>query len=252
MYSTDKEWEEWGEKDPYYAVLSIRRYRADSIGKFRDEFFRTGEEYVAKTLSLLEARYGQIGKGRCLDLGCGVGRVTLPLARQFAEVVGLDVSNSMLAEAQRNLRFFGVTNTTLGRSDDLLSFAAERKFDFVHSYITLQHVPVARGYRIFAAMLDLLNSDGAFFAQFCIGLRMPMLSVIAYNLKRALPAAKYPLNVLKGKPWNDPSMQMNVYDLHRLLEIVRSRKFMDVSVHFEEPVVETNVVCDSVCIYAKR
>jgi SAM-dependent methyltransferase len=38
-----------------------------------------------------------------LDLGCGVGRVTLPLARDGAEVWALDSSPAMLAELERRL-----------------------------------------------------------------------------------------------------------------------------------------------------
>jgi len=36
-----------------------------------------------------------------LDAGCGTGRVAIELARHGIEVVGVDVSNSMIAEARR-------------------------------------------------------------------------------------------------------------------------------------------------------
>jgi SAM-dependent methyltransferase len=38
-----------------------------------------------------------------LELGCGTGRITLPLARTGHTVVGVDASQSMLARAQENL-----------------------------------------------------------------------------------------------------------------------------------------------------
>ncbi|MFN0147497.1 MAG: class I SAM-dependent methyltransferase, partial [Dehalococcoidia bacterium] len=38
-----------------------------------------------------------------LELGCGTGRVTLPMAEAGFEVVGLDLSAGMLAEAERKL-----------------------------------------------------------------------------------------------------------------------------------------------------
>jgi ubiquinone/menaquinone biosynthesis C-methylase UbiE len=41
------------------------------------------------------------GQGRLLDVGCGPGVVTLPLAHLFAEVVGLDPDPEMLAEGAR-------------------------------------------------------------------------------------------------------------------------------------------------------
>jgi SAM-dependent methyltransferase len=41
--------------------------------------------------------------GRILELGCGTGRVTLPLARTGASVVGVDRSESMLARARTRI-----------------------------------------------------------------------------------------------------------------------------------------------------
>jgi Methylase involved in ubiquinone/menaquinone biosynthesis len=43
----------------------------------------------------------QAAAGPVLEIGCGTGRVTLPLASAGVEIVGLDVSAPMLAEARR-------------------------------------------------------------------------------------------------------------------------------------------------------
>jgi trans-aconitate methyltransferase len=48
------------------------------------------------------------GGARLLDLGCGTGRLTLPLARHVAEAVGLDAEPEMLAEAARQAPAAGV------------------------------------------------------------------------------------------------------------------------------------------------
>src|SRR6185295_16499894 len=42
--------------------------------------------------------------GAILELGCGTGRVALPLARRGARVVGIDRSASMLARANARLK----------------------------------------------------------------------------------------------------------------------------------------------------
>jgi len=42
-------------------------------------------------------------KGSILELGCGTGRITLPLARAGARVVGIDRSEAMLARARRRV-----------------------------------------------------------------------------------------------------------------------------------------------------
>lgn len=46
--------------------------------------------------------WGLLGRGRTLlEIGCGIGRLTLALAPEMAEAVGLDVSGEMIAEARR-------------------------------------------------------------------------------------------------------------------------------------------------------
>ncbi len=52
--------------------------------------------------------YGLDGRGRPLDLGCGTGQITIPLAEYFEEAIGLDPEEEMLVEAQKA----GVTSIT--------------------------------------------------------------------------------------------------------------------------------------------
>ena len=42
--------------------------------------------------------------GRVLELGCGTGRLTIPVARAGAQIVGIDRSEPMLARARQRLR----------------------------------------------------------------------------------------------------------------------------------------------------
>ncbi len=67
------------------------------------------------------ARFGLDGTGRLLDLGCGTGQLTLPLAPHVAEAVGMDPEPEMLAEAAAAARAAGVGNVTWleGGSGDL-------------------------------------------------------------------------------------------------------------------------------------
>ncbi|CAN5504356.1 class I SAM-dependent methyltransferase [soil metagenome] len=51
------------------------------------------------------------GHGRLIDVGCGPGVLTLPLAHLFEEAVGVDPDDGMLIEAQRRAAFAGITNT---------------------------------------------------------------------------------------------------------------------------------------------
>ena len=51
--------------------------------------------------------------GPVLELGCGTGRITVPVARAGARIVGIDRSLPMLARAARKLRRAGVTRDAL-------------------------------------------------------------------------------------------------------------------------------------------
>src|SRR5436305_6478657 len=149
MLSTDKAWEKFGRDDPYFGVLADQRFRAENIGENRDEFFASGRWSVARIIETYERHFGNLPRESALDHGCGVGRLTLPLARQFAAVVGLDVSPSMLAQARSNADGAGVSNIEFVLADDRLS-NAPGEFDFVNSYMVLQHIRVRRGIRIFS------------------------------------------------------------------------------------------------------
>ena len=56
--------------------------------------------------------------GRVLELGCGTGRVTVPLGKtRAASVVGIDRSAAMLVRGQRRLRRARLSNVALLRGD---------------------------------------------------------------------------------------------------------------------------------------
>lgn len=61
------------------------------------------------------------GRGRLLDVGCGPGVLTLPLAPFVAEAVGVDPDPGMLAEAARRADALGIGNArwVRARGEDL-------------------------------------------------------------------------------------------------------------------------------------
>jgi ubiquinone/menaquinone biosynthesis C-methylase UbiE len=61
------------------------------------------------------------GKGKLLDLGCGTGELTLPLAKYFEEAVGVDPNADMLAEAKTKADREGVLNIRWieGKAEDI-------------------------------------------------------------------------------------------------------------------------------------
>ena len=87
-------WDTLAREDPFWAILSVPEKRG---GKWTPEdFFRSGQAEVdAPSARILTSGY-PLSDGVALDFGCGVGRLTQPLADYFKRVVGVDISPTML------------------------------------------------------------------------------------------------------------------------------------------------------------
>lgn len=68
--------------------------------------------YPSTLVDVLVEELGLDGAGRMLDVGCGPGSLTTPMAFHFEEVVGVDPDPGMLAEAARVARCAGLHNIT--------------------------------------------------------------------------------------------------------------------------------------------
>jgi len=219
MANTDRAWEQWGQQDPYYGVVTMKQFHKDSIDQNRDAFFESGRDMVRSTLERFHRVFGDLPKGRALDFGCGVGRLTLALAEQFREVVGLDISTSMLAEARKNAAA-GRGNAKFEMADDDL-VSAPGKFDFVNSYIVLQHIPVARGLRLMRNLVGKVAPGGGFLIHFSVRNRGPLWQAMHW-LKHNFPPFLWLDNLRQGRPLTAPTMQMNDYPVPQILEDLSS------------------------------
>lgn len=102
---------------------------------------------------------------RAVEIGCGLGRITRPLAERFAEVHAVDISPEMIARARERLRDCANVTLHLGSGEDLAGLP-EAYFDFAFSYIVFQHIParaIIESYVRDAARV--LRAGGAFHFQ---------------------------------------------------------------------------------------
>src|SRR4051794_38187755 len=85
----------------------------------------------------------RLGDGlRLLDVGCGPGTLTVDLARRVAptgEVVGVDLSAAVVAEAAAHATSERVGNVTFQAGDFRALDLPEQSFDVVHAHQVLQH-----------------------------------------------------------------------------------------------------------------
>jgi 2-polyprenyl-3-methyl-5-hydroxy-6-metoxy-1,4-benzoquinol methylase len=234
---SDRAWSYFGEKDPYFGVLTKESYRAQRLSAdAKQEFFASGDDYVGFIVRTLRDHLGvSIEGARGLDFGCGVGRLTIPFARVCGSMIGVDVSEGMLLEARRNCDKQGIKNTSFVKSDDKLS-AVSGPLQFVHSFIVFQHIPRARGEAILRRLVDLLEPDGIGALHFTTSwsTSTPLsrrLLTAAYETFPLLHAAR---NAIKGADPREPMMQMNQYNLNRNLAILQEAGCHRVHVRFTE------------------
>jgi 2-polyprenyl-3-methyl-5-hydroxy-6-metoxy-1,4-benzoquinol methylase len=228
--STDSAWEEWGQRDPYFGVLTDSKFRRSTIDEHsRQEFFDSGESHVQRVLTTIR-KYIDSGFApkTILDFGCGVGRLLPPFAAIANEVVGLDVSPSMLLEAARNRDQRQLTNVKLLASDDDLS-SLTGTFDLVHSFIVLQHIPVSRGRAIFGKLLQHVSPGG-------IGAFHVTYSKAQFASTNGVAP---PLSSSSSKPRpklpdSDPEIQMNPYNLNEILFLMQRRGIARVHIEFTD------------------
>ncbi len=71
------------------------------------------QKMIARALELLDAQAGE----RVLDLFCGLGNFTLPLARTVAEVVGVEGDAGLVARARANAQRIGLGNAQFFAAD---------------------------------------------------------------------------------------------------------------------------------------
>lgn len=133
----------------------------------RERFFDTGYPQVANLAERIEAQTGAVLESRrALDYGCGVGRMTLPLAQRCERVYGLDVSPATLHEADLNAKRQNITNVEWMDADRLGELSG--RYDLVLSFFVFQHIPSREGERIFATILEGLRPGGVGAIQFTL------------------------------------------------------------------------------------
>jgi ubiquinone/menaquinone biosynthesis C-methylase UbiE len=91
----------------------------------------------AQTLDRRDVKFwqgmAQRVSGRVLELGCGTGRVTIPVARTGADIVGVDRSEEMLAHARRRMKRARLGHQASWIRSDIrmLPFRTSARFDLV-------------------------------------------------------------------------------------------------------------------------
>ncbi len=202
------EWSRLGEQEPHWSVLTADKYRSGQIAAHLLEFQRSGANEVRHLETVLRRNHLDWPRqGLCIDYGCGVGRVTLPLAAHCAQVLGVDISAGHLRLAAQEAAAQGLGNKlqwlqlrTLADLDSL------PQADMVHSAIVLQHNPPPMIALTLARLLRCLKPGGV--AVFQLPTHIPGYRFVVAEYLQALRAGQH------------QGMEMHMLPQARVFEII--------------------------------
>lgn len=159
-----------------------------------DSSFKYVSEFGAELLQLLRPQENE----RVLDIGCGTGDLTKMIADSGADVMGIDNSAAMIAQAR--CKFPDITFVEA----NAVTYQTKTPFDAVFSNATIHWIKESD--KLLVNILNLLRPDGRFIAEF--GARNNV-RLITDGIIKALQNSGYPFEV-KNFPWFFPELYQYV------------------------------------------
>jgi SAM-dependent methyltransferase len=157
-----RNWDGFGRQDPLWAVLT--QDGMEGGGWDVESFFRRGAAAVDHAMSILESVHPSLAKGRALDFGCGVGRLTQGLCKHFQIVDGVDIAASMVDIARKANQHGDRCRYHVNTADNLALFEDDT-FDLVFTIIVLQHIHPQYCKEYLNEFLRVLKPGGVLFFQ---------------------------------------------------------------------------------------
>jgi trans-aconitate methyltransferase len=131
-------------------------------GEVAGLYHRYRHGYPAPVLDILQEAFGLTGEDVVIDLGCGTGQLTLPMARRVRAVVGADAEPDMLQRARQAAREASVGNVAwlMGADSDLPVLGALLGDQSVAAVTVAQALHWMDRKQLFRAVIPLLRRGG--------------------------------------------------------------------------------------------
>ena len=145
-----KEWNARTKMDPLFVI-------ATGPSESKESFWKSGIDDCNKILGKDSKRFDKIlGKDskrfdkilgnkkptemKILEIGCGVGRILVPMSNIFGNIIGIDISSEMVQLGQKYVSDIPNCSIIENNGVDLSEFP-DNSFDFCYSFIVFQHIP---------------------------------------------------------------------------------------------------------------
>lgn len=204
-------WDELARRDAFGAVLT---HSPDGRPWNEAAFFASGERFVAEIADDCARLRLPFGGARALDFGCGLGRLSRPLAKHFEHVDAVDLSAEMLVRARSlagpaNVRFLHARNG----SPDVV---AGERYAFVLCHLVLQHVPPGRAVELVERLARALAPGGVALVQAPLASHTDLASLDArIGVKGALRALAPHGLLERYRCWRNGRPRMDMFGIAR-------------------------------------
>jgi len=134
-----KEWNERTKMNPLFVI-------ATDHSETEEDFWNSGIDECNDILGINTERYQKIIENKdtssmnVLEIGCGIGRILIPMRKIFGNVTGIDISSEMVQLGQKYVSDVPNCNIIENNGVDLSEFS-DNSFDFCYSFIVFQHIP---------------------------------------------------------------------------------------------------------------
>lgn len=227
----DHPWEKFAVADPYWAVLTDPQYKTGPGGTLPPEakasFFKSGEDHILRTASTLKTHFGRrfTAHDCCVDFGCGVGRLLIPMSRMCGRAIGLDISATMRRICLENALNHRAGNIECYPDVEHPNLASAQ-FDWVNSHIVFQHIPTGIGYELLDKLLVRVKHGGAISLHFTTYKDARIVNYITDRLHFFTVDQNGIRGVVTDQPfYPDDVMMMNDYDVTQLYMIFHKNGF---------------------------
>jgi SAM-dependent methyltransferase len=184
---TDDRWEHFAQVDAEYYVLTDIGREPDEEGRWK--FFASGEAEADRILTRCEPHLG--GRDLAIEIGCGVGRVAIPISRNFGRVLGVDVAPTMLGKLRENAAKAGALVEPVLAAD---SWDEPERADLAYSVLVFQHLPAFAEIAAYVhRVAQALKPTGIGYLQFDT-----RPATLAYRARNVLPDAVLPRRWRRG------------------------------------------------------
>lgn len=136
-----QQWTELAETEPYWSILTDEDFKLKRFPKNRGKFEASGLQSSKELETAFLRANASLPTGTCLELGCGVGRVTHRLCERFDHVIGIDVAAGNLQLCRDYLKDHSISNAELRLLKSVAELTELPEFDLFYSVIVLQHNP---------------------------------------------------------------------------------------------------------------